>query len=93
MQRKSSLPSEYRKLSSNFGCFKATASPTITRARNAADRDAPVILTLEALKMSGRPDSAIIDHVYGCTGDLVDVAVNMPNGPRVRGWRTASAEN
>lgn len=60
--------------------------------RRAADRDSPVIMKLVTPDHSAGPDSATIDHVYGCNGDFADIAVHL-NGPTMRGWATGICSN
>jgi len=61
------------------------------RARPQAD--APVVLELHNADHSEGPDSAAIDHVYGCQGAFADVEVHMPEGPHKRGWATRICSN
>jgi hypothetical protein len=60
--------------------------------RSAADRASPVIMKLVSSDHTAGPDSANIDHVYGCRGDFADIAVHM-NGPTMRGWATGICSN
>lgn len=60
--------------------------------RSAADRDSPVVMKLATSDHTGGPDSANIDHVYGCHGDFVDILVHM-DGPTARGWATGICSN
>jgi hypothetical protein len=61
--------------------------------REAPDPGAPVILKLASEDHTSGPDSANIDHVFGCDGSFADIAVHMPQSPRVRGWATRICAN
>jgi hypothetical protein len=53
----------------------------------------PVVAKLESADGSSGPDSAVIDHVYGCAGDFADVAAHMSGKPPTRGWATGLCSN
>jgi hypothetical protein len=55
--------------------------------------NAPVVLPLHNADYSEGPDSAAVDHVYGCQGAFADVEVHMPEGPHKRGWATRICSN
>jgi hypothetical protein len=59
---------------------------------SAADRDSPVVMKLVNADHTSGPDSANIDHVYGCHGDFMEIAVHM-DGPAARGWATGICSN
>ncbi len=68
---------------------------TINRpeVRDAADEKAKVLATLRSADDSAGPDSAFIDHVYGCSGAFAEAAVHMDGKPPVRGWVTGICSN
>jgi hypothetical protein len=53
--------------------------------------EAPVVLPL--FDEGSGPDSAEIDHVFGCQGTFADVEVHMSKGPHKRGWATRLCSN
>lgn len=55
--------------------------------------EAPVVLPLSDEAEGAGPDSASIDHVFGCQGAFADVEVHMPKGPHKRGWATRLCSN
>jgi hypothetical protein len=55
--------------------------------------DAPIVLPLTTPDHSEGPDSATIDHVYGCSGAFADVETHMSKGPKKRGWATHICSN
>jgi hypothetical protein len=61
--------------------------------RSAPSLQAPVVARLRSPDGSSGPDSAIIDHVYGCASDFAEVAVHMSNKPPTRGWATRICSN
>ena len=54
---------------------------------------APLVLTLQSPDHTEGPDSATIDHVYGCNGTFAEIEAHMPKGPRKRGWATHICSN
>jgi hypothetical protein len=48
--------------------------------------DAPEVMPLHTADFSQGPDSALIDHAFGCDGGFADVEVHMDGGPHKRGW-------
>jgi hypothetical protein len=61
--------------------------------RKAGDAGAPIVIKLSTPDFASGPDSASIDHVFGCSGDFADIAVHMPDGPKARGWATRICSN
>ncbi|HEX4199457.1 MAG TPA: SH3 domain-containing protein [Caulobacteraceae bacterium] len=53
----------------------------------------PVVAQLTNADHSSGPDSADIDHVYGCSGAFADVAAHMSGKPPTRGWATGICSN
>ena len=68
---------------------------TINRAevRGTPDEHAKVMAELRSADDSAGPDSAFIDHVYGCSGAFAEAAVHMDGKPPVRGWVTGICSN
>jgi len=54
--------------------------------RSAPDTGAPTVMKLYTPDMTSGPDSATIDHVFGCAGEFADVVAHIRQGPRARGW-------
>jgi hypothetical protein len=61
--------------------------------RSAPAANASVITKLQTQDLSGGPDSATIDHVFGCSGDFADVATHMDGQHTTRGWVTGICSN
>jgi hypothetical protein len=61
--------------------------------RGAANAHAPVVAKLSARDGASGPDSANIDHVYGCAGPFAEVAVHMEHQSPIRGWATGICSN
>jgi hypothetical protein len=61
--------------------------------RGAANAHAPVVAKLSARDGASGPDSANIDHVYGCAGHFAEVAVHMERQSPIRGWATGICNN
>jgi hypothetical protein len=61
--------------------------------RRGPSLQSPVVAKLRSPDGSSGPDSAIIDHVYGCAGAFADVAVHMTGRPPTRGWATGVCSN
>ena len=55
--------------------------------------DAPVVAKLSARGGASGPDSANIDHVYGCSGAFAEIAVHMEHQSPTRGWATGICSN
>jgi hypothetical protein len=68
---------------------------TINRVevRTAPVDSAPVATKLRSADDSAGPDSAFIDHVFGCSGAFVEASVHMDGKPAVRGWVTGICSN
>jgi hypothetical protein len=68
---------------------------TINRAevRGAPDDHAKVVAKLRSADDSAGPDSAFIDHVYGCSGAFAEAAVHMEGQRALRGWVTGICSN
>jgi hypothetical protein len=68
---------------------------TINRAevRGAPVDDAPVLAKLRNADDSAGPDSAFIDHIYGCSGAFAEATVHMDGQRPVRGWVTGICSN
>jgi hypothetical protein len=60
--------------------------------RVAPAENARVVTTLRTADGASGPDSATIDHVFGCSGAFADAAVHMEGRP-VRGWVTGICSN
>jgi hypothetical protein len=61
--------------------------------RGAPADNAPVLARLRSADDSAGPDSAFIDHVFGCSGAFADAAVHMEGQRPVRGWVTGICSN
>jgi hypothetical protein len=63
--------------------------------RSQPSGDAPVLAKLrrETPDSVAGPDSAKIDHVYGCLGAFADAAVHMEGQRPARGWVTGICSN
>ncbi len=59
----------------------------------APSADAPVVARLSARDGASGPDSASIDHVYGCSGEFADGAVHMEHQSPTRGWAGGICSN
>lgn len=68
---------------------------TINRAevRGAPAANAPVLARLRSADGAAGPDSAFIDHVYGCSGAFAEAAVHLEGQRAVRGWVTGICSN
>ena len=62
--------------------LRATASPS-----------SRVVIKLASADGSSGPDSAIIDHVYACAGDVAEVSAHMAGRPSARGWASRICSN
>jgi hypothetical protein len=61
--------------------------------RGAAADNAPILAKLRAPDGTSGPDSAKIDHVFGCSGTFAEVAAHMEGQRPVRGWVTGICSN
>jgi hypothetical protein len=61
--------------------------------RGLPDDHAKVVARLRSADDTAGPDSASIDHVYGCSGAFAEAAVHMEGKPAVRGWVTGICSN
>jgi hypothetical protein len=61
--------------------------------RGAPADNAPVLARLRRADDSAGPDSAFIDHVYGCSGAFAEAAVHMEGQRPVCGWVTGICSN
>ena len=61
--------------------------------RDAPDEKAKVVAKLRSAHGSAGPDSAFIDHVYGCSGAFAEAVVHMDGKPAMRGWVTGICSN
>ncbi len=61
--------------------------------RGAPADNATVLATLRTSDGASGPDSAAIDHVFGCSGAFAEAAVHMDGQPQVRGWVTGICSN
>jgi hypothetical protein len=61
--------------------------------RGAPAGNAAVLAKLRTQDGAGGPDSATIDHVFGCSGAFADVAAHMEGQHPVRGWVTGICSN
>jgi hypothetical protein len=52
-----------------------------------------VLARLSARDGTSGPDSANIDHVFGCSGEFAEAAVHMEGQRPVRGWVTGICSN
>jgi hypothetical protein len=68
---------------------------TINRAevRGAPADNAQVLAKLSSADGSSGPDSAVIDHVFGCSGAFAEASVHLDRKPPVRGWVTGIYSN
>lgn len=66
-----------------------------TELRSAPREDAPTVLKLsiQTPDYAQGPDSAMIDHVFGCDGGFADIEVHMDKGPHMRGWADRICNN
>jgi hypothetical protein len=66
-----------------------------TDVRSAPAGNAPVIakLRLDSQDHVAGPDSAMIDHVFGCSGAFAEAAVHMEGQRPTRGWVTNICSN
>jgi hypothetical protein len=60
---------------------------------SAASAESSVVARLTNADHSSGPDSANIDHVYGCAGPFTDIAAHMTGKPSTRGWATGICSN
>jgi hypothetical protein len=61
--------------------------------RGRPSAQSPIVARLSTADGASGPDSAVIDHVYGCAGAFADVAVHMSGKPSTRGWATRICSN
>lgn len=61
--------------------------------RGAPAGDAPVLARLRNADGSAGPDSAFIDHVFGCSGAFAEAAVHVEGQRALRGWVTGICSN
>ena len=61
--------------------------------RSAPADNAQLVATLRTADGGGGPDSATIDHVFGCSGAFAEAAVHMEGQRQVRGWVTGICSN
>ncbi|MCP3473903.1 SH3 domain-containing protein [Bradyrhizobium sp. CCGUVB1N3] len=61
--------------------------------RAAPAESAQLLATLRTTDGGGGPDSATIDHVFGCSGAFAEAAVHMEGQRQVRGWVTGICSN
>jgi hypothetical protein len=61
--------------------------------RGAPAGGAPVLAKLRTPDGTAGPDSAMIDHVFGCSGVFADAAVHMEGQRPTRGWVTGICSN
>ena len=68
---------------------------TINRAevRGAPADNAQVLAKLSSADGASGPDSAVIDHVFGCSGTFAEASVHLDRKPPVRGWVTGICSN
>jgi hypothetical protein len=68
---------------------------TINRAevRGAPADNAQVLAKLSSADGASGPDSAVIDHVFGCSGAFAEASVHLDRKPPVRGWVTGICSN
>ena len=64
-----------------------------TDVRSAPAKNASVLARLSARDGASGPDSANIDHVFGCSGAFAEAAVHMEGQRPVRGWVTGICSN
>ena len=61
--------------------------------RGAPADNGPVLARLRSADGASGPDSAFIDHVFGCSGAFAEAAVHMEGQRAVRGWVTGICSN
>jgi hypothetical protein len=61
--------------------------------RSAPASNAPVVARLRTADGAGGPDSATIDHVFGCSGAFAETTAHMEGQHPVRGWVTGICSN
>jgi hypothetical protein len=61
--------------------------------RGAPAENAPILARLRTPDGTGGPDSATIDHVFGCSGAFAEATVHMEGQRQVRGWVTGICSN
>ncbi len=61
--------------------------------RGTPAENAGVLARLRTPDGASGPDSATIDHVFGCSGAFADAAVHMEGQRQVRGWVTGICSN
>jgi hypothetical protein len=61
--------------------------------RGAPAQTAPVLAKLQTPDGTGGPDSANIDHVFGCSGEFAEAIVHMEGQRQTRGWVTGICSN
>jgi hypothetical protein len=61
--------------------------------RGAPAETAPVLAKLQTPDGIGGPDSANIDHVFGCSGTFAEATVHMEGQRQTRGWVTGICSN
>jgi hypothetical protein len=61
--------------------------------RGAPAGNAQVLSRLQSADRTGGPDSAKIDHVFGCSGAFAEAAVHMDGERPTRGWVTGICSN
>ena len=61
--------------------------------RSAPTATAKVVTRLQTDDHASGPDSAAVDHVYGCSGEFADAGVHMPDQHSTRGWVTGICSN
>jgi hypothetical protein len=61
--------------------------------RSAPAKNASVLAKLRTPDGTSGPDSATIDHVFGCSGSFAEAAVHMESQRPVRGWVTGICSN
>jgi hypothetical protein len=54
---------------------------------------APILAKLRTQDGTGGPDSATIDHVFGCSGAFAEATVHMEGQRQTRGWVTGICSN
>jgi hypothetical protein len=61
--------------------------------RGAPAENAQIVATLRTADGASGPDSATIDHVFGCSGAFAEAAVHMEGQRQARGWVTGICSN
>jgi hypothetical protein len=61
--------------------------------RGAPAETAPVLAKLRTPNGTSGPDSANIDHVFGCSGAFAEATVHMEGQRQTRGWVTGICSN